>query len=127
MGQVYAQNTQNSQNAKWVGIGMSDGCLLNGSCTSDPLVAIWIREEVSAEWNTAKSIVQDMFLWATFFIGTICTIALIRSGFLMMTAGAEEGKFEQGKKWIIASIIWLSLVSLSYVIIRLIQFIAQWN
>jgi hypothetical protein len=42
--------------------------------------------------------VQDVFLGATFFIGTVCTIALVRSGFLMMTAGADEGNFDKGKK-----------------------------
>lgn len=113
--------------AQGEGIGLTKDCLLNGSCTFSPYKLLGIRKEVSQEWNTAKGIVQDVFLGATFFIGTVCTIALVWSGFLMMTAGADEGNFEKGKKGIKASIIWLVLVSLSYVIIRAIQFVAQGN
>jgi hypothetical protein len=118
---VYAQNDN-------AGVNLGQDCLIRGNCSFEPYKALKIREEVaSPEGNTAKNIVQDIFLWATFFIGTVCTIALVRSWFLMMTAGVDEGKFDQGKKGITASIIGLWLVALSYLIIRAIQFIAQGN
>ena len=107
------------------GINMQTDCLVQGNCSLNVYQALHIREGNTTEGNSAKSIIQDTFLGATFFIGTICTIALIWSGFLMMTAGAEESQFDKGAKGIKSSIIGLILVACSYMIIRVIQFVAQ--
>jgi hypothetical protein len=42
--------------------------------------------------------VQDIFLGATFFIGTLATVGLLISGMKMVFGGADESQFESGKK-----------------------------
>lgn len=120
---VYAQTNDD------VGVWVDKDCLLNNSCTFSYNKAIGVRNEISdPESNTLKWIVQDGFLAATFFIGTVCVAAIIWSGFKMITAGgADDGAYDQWKKGIKYSVIWLVLVVMSYTIIRIIQFIAQWN
>jgi len=68
--------------------------------------------------------VEDIFLSATFFIGTVVGVALIYSGiqFIMAKDDGAATKAKNGIKW---SLIGLALVMFSYTIIRLIQYIAK--
>ena len=61
------------------GIGLDEACLKRGDCTLNINKTIGIKQGVSAEDDTLGVIVQDVFLGATFFIGTIATIGLIIS------------------------------------------------
>ena len=107
------------------GINISDTCLSNGTCSLNIYETLNIREDAQA--NNAQTLVQDIFLWATFFIGTLAAIWFIVSGMTMVFGGASETMYEQGKKWFKYSIIGILLVVFSYSIIRLIEFIAQWK
>ena len=69
--------------------------------------------------------VQDILLSASFFIGTIITLALIYSGFLYVKAGMDGKDPSEAKTGITYSIIGLILVITSYSLIRLIQYIAK--
>ena len=116
MPKVYAQEDD-------AGIHLSDDCLTQGTCSLSIYKTLKIRED-SPE-NNLETVVQDVFLGATFFIGTLAAIWLIISGLMMVLGGASESKFEQGKKWFQYSIIGLLLVMFSYSLIRLVEYIAQ--
>ena len=70
--------------------------------------------------------VQDVILAATMFIGTIVTIAFICAGVLFIIAGrkGDSGQQQKAVKGMISAVIGLVLVTCSYAIIRLIQYIA---
>ena len=96
--------------------------LTNGSCSMDVYTTLWVKPR-----NTdLKSFSQDVFSWATMFIGFIVFIAITYSGFLMITGGADEKQFESWKKGLIYSIIGLLLVGWTYGIVRFIQLVAAW-
>ncbi len=68
--------------------------------------------------------VQDIFLGATFFIWTLVTIALVRSGLKMIFGwGTDPKAYDEAKKGVKYSLIGIVLVIFSYTIIRLIQYI----
>jgi len=60
------------------------------------------------------------------FLGTVIAILLIVSGILYIIASIQwsSSKADMAKKWIINSLLWLVLVTWSYAIVRLIQFVA---
>lgn len=117
MTQVYAQGD--------AGIGLSNECLTDGSCTLSIYETLQIREE--SQENNLETLVQDTFLAATFFVGTMAAIGLIISGLVMVFGGADESMYEKGKKGFKYSVIGLLLVIFSYTIIRFVQWIAQGN
>lgn len=108
-------------NNAWINI--NDTCLQDGTCSLNIYQTLNIREDTQA--NNAQTFVQDIFLWATFFIGTLAAIWFIVSGMTMVFGGASEAMYEKGKKWFKYSIIGILLVVFSYSIIRLIEYIAQ--
>ncbi|MDR0608141.1 MAG: hypothetical protein LBG52_07575 [Candidatus Peribacteria bacterium] len=71
--------------------------------------------------------VQDAVLASTFFIGTIVTLAFIRSGVLFIVSGrnGDASKRKTAQQGMINAAIGLLLVSASYAIVRLIQFLAS--
>ncbi len=107
-----------------MGVDCSSAQLKDGSCSLDPYAVLW--GNVNPENKDLKSFSQDLFAWATMFIGFIVFIAIAYSGFLMITWWADEKQFDNGKKGLIYSIIGLLLVGWAYGIIRFIQFVAQW-
>jgi hypothetical protein len=70
--------------------------LQNGSCSLNIYETLNIRQDVIN--NDAQTLVQDLFLASTFFIGTLAAIGFIVSGMLMIFGGASESMYEQGKK-----------------------------
>ena len=76
------------------GITLTNDCLQEGNCSI--YQTLKIRQD--SEDNSAQTIVQDIFLGATFFIGTLATIGFLVSGFLMVMGGASEAQYEKGKK-----------------------------
>lgn len=117
--QVHAGDSQ-------AGIIMQEGCLQRGDCKLEIYQTLQIREDTAGK-NSLQFFVQDIFLSATFFIGTMAAIGLIISGVMMVFGGANESMYENGKKGMKYSIIGILLVVLSYTLIRAVQFVAQWN
>lgn len=112
-----------AQDNAW--IELTNTCLQNGSCSLNIYETLNIRQDVIN--NDAQTLVQDLFLASTFFIGTLAAIGFIVSGMLMIFGGASESMYEQGKKWFKYSIIGILLVVFSYSLIRLVEYIAQWR
>jgi len=110
-----------------MGISCNEDQLLNGQCKLNVYDTLGIRQTVRDEGDATSVglFVQDIVLSATFFIGTVVTIALIVS-WLMFIFAASSGKDPaNAKKGIVGSLIGLLLVVSSYVIIRLVQYIAK--
>lgn len=107
------------------GIGLDENCLKEWNCTLTINKTLQIKENLTEEQDTLGTVVQDVFLGATFFIGTIATISLIISGMMMVFWWASESQFEKGKTWFKYSLIGILLVVFSYSMIRLIEYIAQ--
>ncbi len=118
---VYAQNP--SPEDVWLRI--NSGCLEDGSCGRDINKTLGIRQDVKSEENTLEFLTKDIFLSATFFIGTIITFSLVFSGLMIVFGGASESTVQKWKDGVKRSLVWLVLVIFSYTIIRGVQFIAQ--
>lgn len=106
------------------GIHCSSWQLIDGSCNMDVYAVYWWKVDPSD--TDLQSLSTDIFSWATMFIGFIVFVAIAYSGFLMITWWADEKQFENGKKWLIYSLIWLFLVGWAYGIIRFIQLLTAW-
>lgn len=110
-----------------MGISCNEDQLLNGQCKLNIYDTLGIRKSVRDK-DDATSVglfVQDVVLSATFFIGTVVTIALIVSGIMFIFAASSGKDPANAKKGIIGSLIGLLLVVSSYVIIRLVQYLAK--
>lgn len=107
-----------------MGIDCGSGAanLANGQCSFNIYKTVGIRQDQPD--TEVSTFVQDIFLSATFFIGTVVAVALIRSGvqYIMAKDDASAGKAKNGIK---RSLIGLGLVMFSYTIIRLVQYIAK--
>lgn len=105
-------------------ITMNETCLLNGQCGFNIYEFLGIRKSI-ADNSSPELFVQDILLSATFFIGTIVTIAIIVSGLMFVFAGATGKDPTKAKAWLKNSFIGLLLVVCSYSIIRVVQYIAK--
>jgi hypothetical protein len=76
------------------------------------------------ERTSVLTFVQDAVLAVTFFIGTVVTLAFIFSGLLFVFSAVDSSKKALAIKGMKNAAIGLVLVASSYVIIRIIQFIA---
>lgn len=106
-----------------MGIECSQDQLINWQCKLNIYKTVGIRE-----WNEnqdPKSFIQDIINWATMFIWTVVTIALVYSGFMYVYAGSTGEETSKYKKWIMKSLVGILIVGSSYAIIRLIQFLAK--
>lgn len=81
----------------------------------------------SATANDPNILVQDIFLTATMLIGTVVTLVLVVSGVKYIMAGSGDSwAANEAKKWIKNAIIGLIIVTFSYTIVRVIQYIVAW-
>lgn len=119
---VYAQNDLGD-----VGLDINSDCLQNGSCWWDLEKTLGIRQEIESrnDENLFEILTKDIFLSATFFIGTIITFALVYSGLMIVLWWASETTVQKGKDGVKRSLVGLILVVFSYTIIKGVQFIAQ--
>ena len=115
---------QESTSSPVNGITINEKCLLNGQCKYNIYETLGIRKSVWQDTSVGL-FVQDIVLSATFFIGTVVTIALIVSWLMYIFAGATGKDPSNAKKGITWSLIGLLIVSSSYLIIRLVQYIAK--
>ncbi len=111
-----------------MGITCDTTWLVNGQCKMNVYDMLGIRKSVrdTGDSTSVGLFVQDVVLSATFFIGTLVTIALIISWIMFIFAASSGKDPADAKKWIMWSLIGLLLVVSSYVIIRLVQYIAKW-
>lgn len=108
------------------GVGSTRGITINPECLKNWQCGFNIYELLGINRNTSATLfVQDILLSATFFIGTVITIALIYSGIMFIMAGATGKDPSNAKNGIKYSIIGLLIVITSYSLIRLIQYIAK--
>lgn len=73
--------------------------------------------------NNPDILVQDIFLTATMLIGTVVTIVLVVSGIRYIMAWGSMGNAADAKKWIQRALIGLVIVTFSYTIVRVIQYV----
>lgn len=121
--------TTNDWNSTWaMGISCNEDQLVNGQCKLNIYDTLGIRQSVRNEWDPTSVglFVQDVVLSATMFIGTLVTVALIVSGLMFIFAASSGKDPANAKKWIMGSLVGLLIVVSSYVIIRLVQYIAKW-
>lgn len=96
--------------------------LMHGECGMDIYNMLGIRQ--SNPDTTPDEFVQDIVLTATTFIGTVLTFALVVSALMIIFGGADENRASQGRRGIKYALIGYVLVLCSYLIIRLVQYIA---
>lgn len=120
-------NISFAQDAGTMGITCDETQLVNGQCKLSIYDTLGIRQSVRNTWDPTSVglFVQDIVLSATFFIGTLVTIALVISGLMYIFAASSGKDPANAKKWIIWSLVGLLIVVSSYVIIRLVQYIAK--
>lgn len=112
-------------NTEWnLGINMNSDCLINWQCSYNIYKTLGIRK--SDQNPKVSTFVQDIVLWVTMFLWTVISLILIISGILYILAAilGKSNLADMAKKWIFNSILWLVLVSWSYAIVRLVQFVA---
>ncbi len=110
-----------------MGISCSSEQLLNGQCKLNIYDTLGIRKSVRnpGDRTSVGLFVQDIVLSATFFIGTLVTIALVVSGLMFIFAASSGKDPTSAKQGIIGSLIGLLVVVSSYIIIRLVQYLAR--
>lgn len=113
----------NTQEDTWLNINTD--CLETWTCSRNIYETLNIREDIRDEERPFDFFVTDIFLSATFFIGTVITFALVFSGLLITWWWASESTVQRGKDGVKYSLLWLALVIFSYTIIRGVQFVAQ--
>ncbi len=106
------------------GIEADADSLIDWQASMKTYETLWIREE-NQDANPGEFI-QDIFLWATYFIWIVVTVALVVSALMLIFASWDEKFAEKWKSGIKYSMIWLLLVIFSYSIIRAIQLLAAW-
>ena len=111
----------NDSLSEWITINTR--CLLNGQCGMNAYKVFWIRK--SNENPTVMGFFQDIVLASTTaFLWTVVVIALVVSGLLFAFASITWKDTKRAKSILIDTFVWMLLVMWSYVIIRLIQFVA---
>ena len=113
---------------KNLGIDMNTGCMMGIGCSFDIQKTLWLKEDTwQKERTSVLTFVQDVVLAATFFIGTIVTLAFIWAGVLFVVSGrnGDAGTRKKAQEGMINAAIGLVLVAGSYAIIRFIQFFAS--
>ena len=118
-------NTWSSTSVMGITCGPKE--LTNGQCKLNIYDTLGIRKSVRNTWDPTSVglFVQDIVLSATFFIGTLVTVALVVSGLMFIFAASSGKDPANAKKGIIDSLVGLLIVVSSYVIIRLVQYIAK--
>ncbi|MDR2416297.1 MAG: pilin [Candidatus Peribacteria bacterium] len=127
--QKAAEERRNEAQRK-LGIVMNTGCMTSMGCSMDIGVMLGLKTPASAGSEEANrtsilTFVQDVVLAATFFIGTVITLALIWSGLLFIFSAADSSKKKVAISGMKNAVIGLALVAGSYAIIRFIQFLAS--
>lgn len=105
--------------------------IASNTCKLDVNEVLGIKWSSNADYNATQAndpnlLVQDVFLTATMMIGTIVTLVLVVSGVRYIMAWWDMASAADAKKWIKNAIIWLVIVTFSYTIVRVIQYLVAW-
>ena len=108
-------------------IDMNTNCLLHGTCHFSVYDATKIRKESRASWEETSVLTffQDIVYWATLFIWTVVAAWIILSWILLILGWADSSLKSKAMSGLKYAIIWWVVVTLSLVIIRLVQFLAK--
>jgi hypothetical protein len=107
-------------------VNCSTDKLVNGICRMDVYNMLGIRQgDPDPKSRTSVlTFVQDAVLGATFFIGTVVVLAFVVSG-VMFVFAKDSGLKTKARQGIIYAIVGMVLVTASYMIIRLVQYVAH--
>lgn len=97
-------------------------CLVNWQCGMNVYTMLGIRQ--SNENPTVMWLIQDVILAATTFVWTLIVFALVISWLVFAFWSVSWKDTKRAKTIIIDCFVWLLCVMGSYVIVRLIQFVA---
>ena len=75
--------------------------------------------------NDPVFFLQDVVLWASLFIWTVVTVALIVSWLLYIFSWASSSLKSKAQNWMKYSLIGMVIVMSSFIIIRMVQFLAK--
>lgn len=125
--------TNENTSSQWSTSNIDIWLQLNWDC----LTWVWSNcfkyEKLLGVWNentSSKSIfewVQDAILAATSFVWTILVVVLLYCGFnYILAANSNPWKATKLKDYMINAAIWAILVRCSYLIVRIVQYVAQW-
>lgn len=108
-----------------MGINMAE-CMTGVGCSLDVSELLGLKQNVTNkdDRTSVLTLVQDIILAATFFIGTVVTIAFIYAGFKLIYSNWDSGEKKKAVSGMKNAAIGMILVASSYAIIRLIQYIA---
>jgi hypothetical protein len=118
----------NAENCAW-GICATTETLTNWTSKMNIYDTLWMSHK-SKTWGNETSVmtfIQDIIYAATYFIGTVVTIALITSWLLYIFSWADSNLRNKAKNWFKYALIGLVIVTLSIVIVRTVQFLAGWG
>ena len=99
--------------------------LIKWTSRMDVYTTLWIRKTTASD-TSVMSFVQDIIYAATYFIWTVVTVALIVSWLMFVFSWADSSLRNRAKSWFKYSLYGLVIVTLSVIIVRAVQFIAQW-
>ena len=118
----------NAENCVWW-ICATTETLSNWTSKMNIYDTLWMSHK-SKTWGNETSVmtfIQDIIYAATYFIGTVVTIALITSWLLYIFSWADSNLRNKAKNWFKYALIGLVIVTLSIVIVRTVQFLAAWG
>lgn len=118
----------NAENCAW-GICATTETLANWTSKMNIYDTLWMSHK-SKTWGSETSVmtfIQDIIYAATYFIGTVVTLALIASWLLYIFSWADSSLRNKAKNWFKYALIGLVIVTLSIVIVRTVQFLAGWG
>lgn len=78
----------------------------------------------SVSENNLTPLLQDIYFAATWFIGTILVVAIIRNWFQLIYKSDDTKQLDTAKKNITNAFIWLVIVMMSFIIVKFVQFIS---
>jgi hypothetical protein len=102
-------------------------CML-GICSMNVFSILGIRKNAGMEERTSVlTVIQDIVMGVTMFIGVVVTLAFVASGVMMIVSSAtgNSGMRSKATRGMIMAVIGMVLVGGSYAIVMLIQFIAR--
>ena len=105
------------------GIECDERQLTTGTCKRRIYDTINIRQDNTS--TAAEPFIQDIVLSATSFVGTVLILAMIVSAIMIIMGWANESMASKWRQGLKMALIGFVIVSMSYVVIRLIQYIAK--
>lgn len=78
----------------------------------------WIRRGINYFFENVIGLMATV-------IGTLCVLMMSLGGFLMLASAGNEGRYEQGKNYVIYSLIGLGVTLSAYILVTLVQLLIR--